>query len=146
MKLHQLKYTKGSRRHKVKVYGRGYGSVGKRGGRGNKGQGQRKSGNVRLGFEGGQTPIYRKVGKVGFNNANFRQQYNVITLKQIEANGLENISLKTLTEKRIVKNKLPIKVIGNTKLTKKVNFEIHKISAGAKKAIEAAGGKVSIIK
>lgn len=146
MKLHQLKYIKGSRRHKVKVYGRGYGSVGKRGGRGNKGQGQRKSGNVRLGFEGGQTPIYRKVGKVGFNNKNFKLVYNVVTLKQIEASGLTTVSNKTLKEKRIIKNDNPIKIIGDTKLTKKVTFEVNKVSAGATKIIKGTSGLITIIK
>jgi large subunit ribosomal protein L15 len=81
MELNNLKYTKGARGHKRKTYGRGFGSgIGKTGGKGTKGQKQRKSGHVRLGFEGGQTPIYRKVPKVGFNNYNFRKQYNIVTI------------------------------------------------------------------
>jgi large subunit ribosomal protein L15 len=71
MELNNLKYTKGSRGHKVKR-GRGFGcGFGKTNGRGTKGQNSRKSGGVRLGFEGGQTPLYRRLPKFGFNNYNF---------------------------------------------------------------------------
>lgn len=147
MELNKLHYTKGSRRHKVKTYGRGYGGVGKRGGKGNKGQRQRKSGKVRLGFEGGQTPIYRKIPKVGFNNYNFKKQYNVITIKELSSLKLDNLDYQSLVKNRIIPNNgFPLKVIGNTKITKALNIFAHQITDGAKKTIESANGTVTIIK
>lgn len=84
MKLNKLTYTEGSRNHKEKRVGRGFGSgIGKTATRGSKGQHARKSGGTRLGFEGGQTPLYRRIPKVGFNNKNFETKYNVITLQMI---------------------------------------------------------------
>ncbi|MDR0675393.1 MAG: 50S ribosomal protein L15 [Mycoplasmataceae bacterium] len=148
MQLNNLKYTKGSRGHKRKIYGRGFGSgIGKTGGKGTKGQKQRKSGHVRLGFEGGQTPIYRKVPKVGFNNYNFQKEYNVVTIKQLDGLKVEKIDQKVLIARHIIKNnKLPIKVIGNDKLTKALEVHAHIFTKGAQKAIIDAKGKISIIK
>lgn len=147
MELNKLQYTKGSRRHKVRIYGRGYGSVGKRGGKGNKGQKARKSGKVRLGFEGGQTPIYRKIPKVGFNNYNFKTQYNVITVKELASIKLDNLDYQSLVSHRVIPNNgHPLKIIGNTKIDKVINVSAHVITNGAKKAIENANGKVNIIK
>ncbi|MDR1235129.1 MAG: 50S ribosomal protein L15 [Mycoplasmataceae bacterium] len=148
MELNSLKYTKGSRGHKRKTYGRGFGSgIGKTGGKGTKGQKQRKSGHVRLGFEGGQTPIYRKVPKVGFNNYNFATKYNVVTIKQLIQLKVDKIDTKVLQDKKIINvNKLPIKIIGNDKLTKAIEVSAHVFTDGAKKTIEAAKGKVNIIK
>ena len=81
MELNNLTYTKGARGHKRRTYGRGFSSgLGKTSGRGQKGQHSRKSGNVRIGFEGGQTPIYRKIPKVGFNSYNFATDYYVVSL------------------------------------------------------------------
>ncbi|MDR3257573.1 MAG: 50S ribosomal protein L15 [Mycoplasmataceae bacterium] len=148
MELSKLKYTKGSRRHKSKTYGRGFGSgIGKTSGKGNKGQKQRKSGHVRLGFEGGQTPIYRRVPKVGFNNFNFKKNFNVVTLKQLTQLNVDKINYQILVEKRIINNnKLPVKIIGNEKLTKAFSVEANVFTKGAKKAIEDAKGTASVIK
>jgi large subunit ribosomal protein L15 len=147
MELHNLKYTKGSRRHKVKTYGRGFGSgIGKTSGKGTKGQKARKSGHVRLGFEGGQTPIYRKIPKVGFNNYEFANNYNVITLEQINHLTITNIDYIALVKARVIKNnKLPIKVIGNTPLEKPYTISAQKFTAGALKAITAAKGEAKVI-
>jgi large subunit ribosomal protein L15 len=148
MELSNLKYTKGSRGHKRKTYGRGFGSgIGKTGGKGTKGQKQRKSGHVRLGFEGGQTPIYRKVPKVGFNNHNFRKQYNVVTIKQLNDLKVDQIDVLVLVKKHIISNnKLPVKIIGNDKLTRPMEVSAHIFTEGAKKSSEVAKGKVNIIK
>jgi large subunit ribosomal protein L15 len=148
MELSKLKYTKGSRGHKRKTYGRGFGSgIGKTAGKGNKGQKQRKSGHVRLGFEGGQTPIYRRVPKVGFNNFNFKKNFNVVTLKQINQLGVEKINYKILVDNRIINNnKLPIKIIGNEKLVKAFKVDANVFTKGAKKAIEDAKGVANLIK
>ncbi|MDR3163514.1 MAG: 50S ribosomal protein L15 [Mycoplasmataceae bacterium] len=148
MQLESLKYTKGARGHKRKTYGRGFGSgIGKTSGKGTKGQKQRKSGKVRLGFEGGQTPIYRKVGKMGFNNFNFRTNYNILTIKQLGQIKLNQIDYESLTKSHIIPdNHLPIKIIGNDKLTKALVLHVHKITLQAKKVIEDAKGTVTIIK
>lgn len=130
MKLNKLTYTEGSRNHKEKRVGRGFGSgIGKTSTRGSKGQHARKSGGTRLGFEGGQTPLYRRIPKVGFNNKNFANKYNVITLQVISNLDLINIDTKTLFEKKIITNsKLPLKVIGNFELKKPINISANKFS------------------
>lgn len=147
MELHNLKYTKGSRGHKAKTLGRGYGSgMGKRSTRGQKGQHARKSGNVRQGFEGGQTPLYRRIPKVGFNNENFAVRYVVFTTDQIA-------NLKTVDHKSLVKAGLisknctaPVKIIAGKKALKSaVEVTVDKITKTAEKIITDAKGKVSII-
>lgn len=144
MQLHQLKSVKGARNHKTKTLGRGYGSgFGKRSTRGQKGQHARKSGNVRPGFEGGQTPLYRKIPKIGFTNINFQDKYIVFTTDELEKFSLEEINLESLTKAKIIsKNaKAKIKIIAGKKpMTKKMNVCVNKISAGAKKIIVAAKG------
>ncbi|GHU26468.1 50S ribosomal protein L15 [Bacilli bacterium] len=146
MELHNLKYTKGARGHKTKTYGRGFGSgIGKTSGKGTKGQKSRKSGHVRLGFEGGQTPIYRKIPKVGFNSFNFQKNYNVLTLREVIALKLDTVDYASLVKSRVIMdNKHPIKIIGNDKLTKAIKVTVGAISAGAKKAIEDAKGTVTM--
>jgi large subunit ribosomal protein L15 len=84
--LSNLRAKKGARNHKLKTRGRGPGSGSIRGFKGNKGQGQRITGSVRAGFEGGQTPLYRRVRIIGFNNYEFANNYNVITLNMILKN------------------------------------------------------------
>jgi large subunit ribosomal protein L15 len=101
--LHNLTYKNGARGHKRKVSGRGLGSGSTRGFKGNKGQGQRITGNVRPGFEGGQTPLYRRVSKVGFNNYEFATNYNVITLAQIVQYKILDVNQTTL--KSLLTNK-----------------------------------------
>jgi large subunit ribosomal protein L15 len=147
MELHNLKYTKGSRGHKTKTYGRGFGSgIGKTSGKGTKGQKSRKSGHVRLGFEGGQTPIYRKIPKVGFNSFNFQKDYNVLTLREVIALKLETVDYASLVKARVIMdNKHPIKIIGNDKLAKAIKVTVGAISKGAKKAIEDAKGSVTVV-
>jgi len=148
MELNNLKYTKGSRDHKVKTLGRGYGSgMGKRSTRGQKGQHARKSGNVRQGFEGGQTPLYRRVPKVGFNNVNFGKKWLVLTTDQIA--NLKVVDRKTSIEKKFLSknSKALIKIVlGKKELKNALEVKVNAISAGAKKAIEKASGKVEIVK
>jgi large subunit ribosomal protein L15 len=148
MKLNSLKYSKGSRGHKVKHFGRGHGNNSSRGFKGNKGQGQRNTGNVRIGFEGGQTPIYYRTAKIGFNNYNFSNDYNVITINQLIQTGLTDFDKEILIKAKLIKkgNKLPTKLISsNVKLDKAINIVVDKATAGAVKAIEAAGGKVNLL-
>lgn len=147
MKLNKLTYTEGSRNHKEKRVGRGFGSgIGKTCTRGSKGQHARKSGGTRLGFEGGQTPLYRRIPKVGFNNKNFETKYNVLTIKQINELNLDTINNEIIFDKKIIKNKkLPLKIIGNDELKKSINITANKFSKGAIKSLEKSNSKFTII-
>lgn len=151
MELNNLKYTKGSRNHKTKTYGRGFGSgIGKTGGKGTKGQKSRKSGKVRLGFEGGQTPLYRKIPKVGFNNYNFKDSYEIVTLSQIAKLSETEITKDILASKHLITSKdAKVKLIGDkkpAKLTKAINITIDKASNPVVKLIKDAGGNVNYTK
>jgi large subunit ribosomal protein L15 len=146
MKLHELKPTEGSRKVSKRI-GRGIGSgTGKTAGKGHKGQNARSGGGVRLGFEGGQTPLFRRLPKRGFTNIN-RKEYaivNVETLNRFE-NGTE-ITPELLIETGIVRKELAgIKILGKGKLEVKLTVKAHKFSATAVEVIEAAGGKTEVI-
>lgn len=146
MKLHELKPAEGSRKERNRV-GRGIGSGnGKTAGRGHKGQNSRSGGGVRLGFEGGQNPLYRRLPKRGFTNPT-RKEYAIVnleTLNRFEA-GTE-VTPELLLETGIVSNaKSGIKILGDGQLEKGLTVKANKFSASAKEAIEAAGGKTEVI-
>ncbi len=148
MELHNLKSTEGSRNHKRKIVGRGHGSgIGKTSGRGQDGQKSRKSPHTRLGFEGGQTPLYRRVQKVGFNNYNFANNYNVINLKDLLKIKEKTIDLNLLVKKGFFSknSKYPLKVIGNAKINSGITIKANKFSEGAKTAITASNSKFEIV-
>ena len=130
---------------KKTIVGRGASSKGRACGRGHDGQNSRSGGGVRLGFEGGQMPLYRRVARRGFSNCPFKVTYEVVSLSVISekyADG-ETVSLETLKEKGIVKgNGVQVKVLSNGALTKKVAFEGVGMSQSAKAAAEAAGCSV----
>ena len=131
----------------VKRLGRGIGSgTGKTSGKGHKGQWARSGGGVRPGFEGGQTPLARRLPKRGFNNK-FAVKYDIVNLDAL--NVFEEGAVVTpelLAELRIVTNKNNgVKVLGNGQLTKKLTVKADKFSASAKAAIEAAGGVAEVI-
>ena len=140
MKLHELKPAEGSRQLRNRV-GRGTSSGnGKTAGRGQKGQKARSK--VRVGFEGGQMPLFRRMPKRGFKNVN-RKDY-LETLNKFE-DGTE-VTPALLVETRVVKDeKDGIKVLGNGELTKKLTVKASKFSASAKAAIEAAGGTAEVM-
>lgn len=146
MKLHEMKYTEGARSKKYRV-GRGHGSGnGKTAGKGHKGQNARSGGGVRLGFEGGQTPLARRLPKRGFTNFN-RKVYAVVNVEALNKfdDGVE-VTPELLIETGLVKKELDgIKVLGNGELTKKLTVKAHKFSKSAKALIEQAGGKVEEI-
>lgn len=146
MKLHELKPTEGSRQERNRV-GRGSSSGnGKTSGRGQKGQKSRSGGGVRLGFEGGQTPLFMRLPKRGFTNVN-RKEYAVVNLDILNRfeDGTEVTPL-TLVEAGIVKDeKSGIKVLGNGELTKKLTVKAAKFSKTAEEAIVAIGGSVEVI-
>lgn len=148
LKLEDLRPTPGSR-HKKKRLGRGPGSgLGKTAGKGHKGQKARGKGKVRPGFEGGQTPLYRRTPKFGFSNVNFAKVYaevNLSTLeKAFEANA--EVTVESLLEMKIIKKVNDgVKILGNGELTKPLTIKAHAFSQNAKSKIEAAGGKAEVI-
>ena len=146
MKLHELKPAEGSRQER-KRKGRGIGSGnGKTAGKGHKGQNARSGGGVRPGFEGGQTPLFRRLPKRGFTNIN-RKEYALVNLDVLNSfeDGTE-VTPALLVETGVVKKeKAGIKILANGKLEKKLTVKAHKFSSAAKEAIEAAGGQTEVI-
>ena len=146
MKIHTIQPAIGANTSEKRL-GRGIGSgLGKTSGKGHKGQWARSGGGVRPGFEGGQTPIARRLPKRGFNNK-FRVEYDVVNVESL--NVFENgtvVTRQLLEQTRIVNGKKGgIKVLGNGHLTKKLTVQADKFSASAKAAIEAAGGVAEVI-
>ena len=146
MKLHELSPAPGSVKESYRK-GRGPGSGnGKTAGKGHKGQNARSGGGVRLGFEGGQLPLYRKLPKRGFKNR-FATNYaivNVATLDKKFADG-DTVNLDALMAAGVIRKPLDgLKVLGNGEITKKLTVEAAVFSASAKEKIEAAGGKTEV--
>ena len=145
MKLHELKPSQ-TRKQRNRV-GRGMSSgSGKTSGRGHKGQNARTGGGVRLGFEGGQTPLFQRLPKRGFTNIN-RKEFAIVNLSVLNKfeEGTE-VTPELLLETGLVsKVKAGIKVLGNGTIEKKLTVKAHKFSASAKEAIEAAGGNIEVI-
>ncbi len=145
MKLHEM-HSMEPRKTRKRV-GRGPGSgLGKTAGRGQKGQNSRSGGGVRLGFEGGQTTLARRLPKRGFTNIN-RKEYAIVNLKDLEERFEEgtNVTPALMKEVGLVKKELNgIKVLGNGELTKKLNVTAAKFSKSAKEAIEKAGGTTEV--
>ncbi|MDE6933505.1 MAG: 50S ribosomal protein L15 [Oscillospiraceae bacterium] len=145
MNLHELSPAAGST-HVGKRKGRGAGTGnGKTAGRGHKGQKARSGGGVRVGFEGGQMPLARRVPKRGFNNI-FAKPLEIINLSALNAfNDGETVTAQALLEKGILsKCTYGYKVLGNGKITKKLTVEASAFSKSAQEAIEAAGGKAEV--
>ena len=146
MKLNELKSAEGSRQVAKRV-GRGYGSgLGKNSGTGHKGQNSRSGGGVRIGFEGGQTPMYRRSPKRGFTNYT-EKEYATVNVGDLEAlKAGSKVTLESLKEKGILKTKqTTLKVLGNGTLTKKLTVVANKFTKSAEKAIVDAGGKIEVI-
>ncbi len=146
MKLHELSPAEGSKKEAKRI-GRGHGSgQGKTAGKGHKGQKARSGKGMRLGFEGGQMPLQRRIPKRGFNNifADKVVAINVGTLNKFEDGAVVDIA--ALTEKGIVKNSFDaVKILSNGTLTKKLTVKANAFSKGAVAKIEAAGGKTEVI-
>ncbi len=130
LKLSQLSPAAGSRKRKKRVARGTSSGHGKTAGRGHKGQTSRSGGTKGVRFEGGQTPLYRRLPKRGFKNYPFRKRYSIFNLSDLsgikEATGL-------------------IKVLGRGEVKEAITVSAHKFSASAKKKIEAAGGKAEVI-
>ena len=126
--------------------GRGVGSgLGKTSGRGHKGQKARSGGGVRRGFEGGQTPLYRRLPKRGFTNI-FAKDYVEVTLTMLNQSKAEEVTAETLVEEGIIsKAKDGIAVLATGKLEKKLTVKAKRFTKAAKEKIEAVGGKTEVI-
>jgi len=147
MKINDLSPAPGSRT-KEKRLGRGIGSgLGKTSGKGHKGQWARSGGGVRPGFEGGQMPLSRRLPKRGFTS-NWRKVYSIINIRDLEKfqDGAD-INLEILVNCGLIGKAEPygLKVLGDGKLTKKLNVTASKFTKSAKEAIEAAGGAAILI-
>ena len=143
MKLHELSPAQGSAKAAYRK-GRGAGSGnGKTAGKGHKGQNARSGGGVRVGFEGGQLPLYRKLPKRGFKNR-FAVNYSIVNVSAL--NRFEDgaiVDIETLKAAKLVRKELDgVKILGNGELTKKLTVKATVFSATAKEKIEAAGGKI----
>ena len=131
-----------------KRVGRGNGSgLGKTAGTGEKGQKSRSGVSISPWFEGGQTPLYRRIPKRGFNNKNFETKYATINLSDLNKfNDGDTVTPATLVEKGIVKKEMAgIKVLANGKLEKKVNVKANRFSSVAVTKIEELGGTTEVI-
>ncbi len=146
MKMHELAPAIGSTKEAKRI-GRGHGSGnGKTAGKGHKGQKARAGHGMRPGFEGGQMPLQRRVPKRGFNNI-FAEEWTAINVSALEVfeDGTV-VDVAALAEKGIIKKaNLPVKVLGNGKLTKKLEVKLNAYSASAAEKINAAGGKAEVI-
>ena len=146
MDLSNLRPAEGSKHSDNFRRGRGHGSGnGKTAGKGHKGQ-KARSGAPRIGFEGGQMPLYRRLPKRGFTCINSKKiiAINVSELERFEADSV--VTIYTLIESGLVKNTFDgVKILGNGELTKKLNVKVNAVSETAKSKIEAAGGTVEVI-
>ena len=143
MKLHELSPAKGSKRSRKRI-GRGPGSgTGKTAGRGHKGQRSRSGYSQRLGFEGGQMPLTRRVPKRGFTNI-FKTRYQVVNLSSLtELSG--EVTPEVLVDKGLVRRGHLIKVLGDGEVSGALQIQAHKFSASARAKIEAAGGTCEVL-
>ena len=144
MKIDELKPATNSKT-RTRV-GRGVGSgLGKTSGRGHKGQKARSGGGVRRGFEGGQTPLYRRLPKRGFTNIHAKT-YTEVTFKMLNKSKATDVTAETLLEEGIIgKINDGIVILATGKLDKKLNVKAKRFTAKAKEEIEALGGKVEVI-
>ena len=146
MKLHELSPVEGSKKSAKRI-GRGHGSGwGKTAGKGHKGQKARSGKGMRVGFEGGQMPLQRRIPKRGFNNIFAKNivTVNVGTLNKFEDGAV--VDIKALKDAGIVKNSFDgVKILSNGTLTKKLDVKVTAFSQSAKEKIEAAGGKTEVV-
>ena len=146
MDLSNLKPNEGAVSERSRV-GRGHASGhGKTAGRGHKGQKARSGGSTRLGFEGGQMPLYRRIPKRGFKNYNYKEIIGINVSKlDVFENGTE-VTVETLIEAGIVKNpREGFKILGDGELTKKLTVKVNAFSKSAEEKITAAGGTCEVI-
>jgi large subunit ribosomal protein L15 len=146
MNLHTLKPRPGST-HRVKRLGCGESSGhGKTSGKGHKGQKARSGGSIRLGFEGGQMPLIRRIPKRGFNNAEFKTRFAVVNLDSLNAfEDGATVDEQTLLASGLIRRPYDqVKILGGGELKKKLSITVNKASETAKAAVEKAGGSLTL--
>src|SRR6202008_3689852 len=146
MRLNELKPRPGAR-HRVKRLGCGESSGhGKTSGKGHKGQKARSGGRIRLGFEGGQMPLIRRLPKRGFNNAAFHKDYAIVNLSDLnEFKAGTVVNEQLLRESKLVRGDfVGIKILGDGELKHDLKVEADKVSAAAREKIEKAGGTITL--
>ena len=145
MRLSSLRPTQGTNK-RAKRRGCGPGSGhGKTSCRGHKGAGQHSSSARDARFEGGQMPLYRRVPKRGFHNLT-RVEYQVVNVSDVAGLGADSVTLDLLRQKRLVQGSLPVKLLGEGTVDKPLTVACHAFSKSARDKIEAAGGKLEVIK
>ena len=148
MKLSELSPAEGSVRAPYRK-GRGAGSGnGKTGGRGHKGQKARSGGKIRVGFEGGQMPLHRRLPKKGFNNTRFQDKILIVNLSQLERvfEAGATVDENTLRAAKLVQGPCDaVKLLGNGTLTKNLNVVVDFVSASAREKVTQAGGTVTVL-
>jgi len=145
MDLHTLKPNHGAK-HRVKRLGCGESSGhGKTSGKGHKGQKARSGGSIRLGFEGGQMPLHRKMPKRGFNNYEFKTVYAVVNVSDLERfDAGSTIDEATLRAAGLVRGTIDgVKILGDGELTKNLSINVTKVTGAAREKIEKAGGSIA---
>ncbi len=143
--LSELKGFKGARKSRKRV---GRGDASGHGGtscKGHKGQKARSGGKVRRAFEGGQTPLMRRLPKFGFTNVKFETRYNIVSLDQLNQIDGDEVTSESLRNAGIISRRWPVKILANGKISRALTVKVERVSAGAKSAIETAGGKVEVI-
>lgn len=145
MRLNQLRPPRGQKHHPKRV-GRGMGSGGRRAGRGDKGQRSRSGYSSRLGFEGGQNPLIRRIPKRGFTNI-FKKRYAVVNLETLaRLKDVDTVTPELLLERGVVKKlHQGLRVLGDGDCPSKLTVRAHYFSQSARQKIEAAGGKAEVI-
>ncbi len=146
MRLHDVKPNPGAKHRKRRVGNGESSGLGKTCGKGHKGQKSRSGASIRPNFEGGQMPIFRRLPKKGFNNAQFKTQFALVNLCDLEAKfeAGDTVNEETLRSCGLVQGIYDsIKVLGNGELSKKLTVEVGKVSGTAREAIEKAGGSVT---
>jgi large subunit ribosomal protein L15 len=136
----------GARKRK-RIVGRGQASGhGTTAGKGNKGQKARSGGKTYVGFEGGQMPLYRRLAQRGFSNYPFKKEIQIVNLGMIERayNEGELVDVTSLTAKRLIKGKAPVKILADGVFSKKLTFKVGAVSKAAKEKIEKVGGAVDV--
>jgi ribosomal protein L15, bacterial/organelle len=147
MRLHTLSPNPGAKKRRKRL-GQGESSgKGKTAGKGHKGQKARSGGSIRLGFEGGQMPLIRRLPKRGFNNAAFKTVYGIVNLddleKRFEAGASINESV--LRESGLIRGRIDgVKLLGRGELSKKLSIEVDSVTASAREKVEKAGGTIAI--
>ncbi|MAW61158.1 MAG: 50S ribosomal protein L15 [Planctomycetes bacterium] len=147
MQIHDVT-AKGVKHKARKRLGRGQGSgTGKTAGRGHKGQRSRSGDHPRLGFEGGQMPLYRRIPKRGFTNARFKKHFTLVNVKDLEVfDAGAEVTLEAVLDAGLTRKTGDLlKVLGNGEISKSLTVKAHKFSASAQSKIEAAGGTAEIL-